>query len=244
MHFFLALAFLFCIGSVSGWVLELFFRRFFSSANPERKWINPGFCSGPYVPLYGLGLCLMYCIAQLEGFGVFAAPVWGRLLICLVIALCMTGLEYLAGSLALRWANLRLWDYTGQWGNIRGIICPKFSLVWAALGAAYTILVHRYMLQAVSWLADHLAYSFFIGLFFGVFLIDVIQSAELVSKIRRFAEENNVIVRYEAIKAKIRAKREEARLKYHFFRPFFTERPLIEHLLELKESFEQRIRRL
>lgn len=100
------------------------------------------------------------------------------------------------------------------------------------------------MLRAVSWLTEHLAYSFFIGLFFGVFLVDVIQSAELVSKIRRFAEENNVIVRYEAIKAKILAKSEEAKLKYHFFRPFFTERPLIEHLLELKESFEQRIRRL
>ncbi len=45
MNIFLILAFLFFIGSVSGWVLELFFRRFFSRANPERKWINPGFCT-------------------------------------------------------------------------------------------------------------------------------------------------------------------------------------------------------
>ena len=56
----LTLSFLFFMGSVAGWVLELFFRRFFSSANPERKWINPGFCTGPYVPLYGLGLCALY----------------------------------------------------------------------------------------------------------------------------------------------------------------------------------------
>lgn len=33
----LTLSFLFFMGSIAGWVLELFFRRFFSSANPERK---------------------------------------------------------------------------------------------------------------------------------------------------------------------------------------------------------------
>ena len=53
MNLFLTLAYLFFIGSVLGWVLELFYRRFISGANPERKWINPGFCVGPYVQLYG-----------------------------------------------------------------------------------------------------------------------------------------------------------------------------------------------
>ncbi|MGN0035225.1 MAG: hypothetical protein ACI364_05820 [Coriobacteriales bacterium] len=33
--------------------MELFFRRFISSNNPQRKWINPGFLAGPYLPLYG-----------------------------------------------------------------------------------------------------------------------------------------------------------------------------------------------
>ena len=47
MNVFLTLTYLFFIGSVSGWVLELFFRKFFSSSNPEHKWINPGFCTGP-----------------------------------------------------------------------------------------------------------------------------------------------------------------------------------------------------
>ena len=65
MSILLKLCFLFFVGSVSGWVAELLFRRFFSSANPERKWINPGFCIGPYLPLYGVGLCLLYLIAAL-----------------------------------------------------------------------------------------------------------------------------------------------------------------------------------
>ena len=56
MNIFLSLAFLFFVGSTFGWVLELLFRRFFSSNNPERKWIDPGFCVGPDLPLYGSGL--------------------------------------------------------------------------------------------------------------------------------------------------------------------------------------------
>ena len=43
MSLFLTIAFLFFIGSMAGWGIEVVFRRFFSSANPERKWINPGF---------------------------------------------------------------------------------------------------------------------------------------------------------------------------------------------------------
>ena len=48
-----------------GWVLELLFRRFLSGNNPERKWINPGFMVGPYVPLYGSGLCILYLVSRL-----------------------------------------------------------------------------------------------------------------------------------------------------------------------------------
>ena len=54
---FLIVLYLFFFGGVGGWVLELLFRRFFSGANPERKWLNPGFLFGPCLPLYGLARC-------------------------------------------------------------------------------------------------------------------------------------------------------------------------------------------
>ena len=62
MKFFLSLAFLFFIGSTLGWALELFFRRFISS----KKWINPGFLTGPYLPIYGFGLCALYLISKVD----------------------------------------------------------------------------------------------------------------------------------------------------------------------------------
>ncbi len=239
MNLFLTLAFLFFIGSVSGWVLEVFFRRFFSSANPEHKWINPGFCTGPYLPLYGCGLCLLYLIAQLEQSGFIADPFWSKLVLFLVMAVCMTAIEYIAGLYSLKVAKVRLWDYSDEWGNIQGIICPRFSLFWAILGAVYYFFIHPCILGILEWLSCNLAFSFVIGLFFGVFLVDVVNSAKLVSKLKHYAEENNVIIRYEAIKADIRRKHDQAKHRYHFFRPFQTPLPLSEHLKDLKGSFER-----
>ena len=75
---FLIIAYLFFFGSFAGWVLELFFRRYFSKANPERKWLNPGFLFGPCVPLYGFGTLALYGLSDCERsiFGSFDGSVW------------------------------------------------------------------------------------------------------------------------------------------------------------------------
>ena len=41
------------------------------------------------------------------------------------------------------------------------------------------------LLEALAWLASNLAFSFFIGVFFGVFSIDVAYSINLVTRIRQ-----------------------------------------------------------
>lgn len=243
MNLFLTLAFLFCMGSVLGWVLELFFRRFISTANPERKWINPGFCTGPYLPLYGFGLCALYLIALLEKFNFIENAILNKIVLFVAMALFMTFIEYIAGLLALKIVKVRLWDYRSEWGNIQGIICPKFSFFWALLGAFYYFLIHPYILTSLDWLSNNLAFSFFIGLFFGVFIIDAANSVSLVSKLKKFADENDIIVRYEALKAHIRKKNDEVKSKYRFLNPFRSERPLFEHLHELTETFEKRFKK-
>lgn len=239
MSLFLKLAYLFFIGAVLGWVIELIFRRFFSSKNPERKWINPGFCVGPYLPLYGFGLCAMYLLASLNQRFV-SDSAWGTVLVIVLMGVAMTVLEFLAGILLLRVSNVRLWDYSDEWGNIMGIICPKFSVTWAACGAAYYFLVHPYILNAIDWLAENLAFSFVIGMFFGVFLIDVVYSSHLLVKIREYAVENDVIVRYEALKANVRKAQEEAREKVSFLFPFKSSRQIGEHLKTAREAKEQK----
>ncbi len=239
MNLFLTLAFLFFIGSVFGWVLELFFRRFISAANPERKWINPGFCTGPYLPLYGFGLCILFLIASLEDTTAIQDPVWEKVVLFAWMAVCMTVIEYIAGIMSIKIAKVRLWDYSNEWGNIQGIICPKFSFFWAVLGAAYYFLIHPHILGALHWLAQNLAFSFVIGMFYGVFFVDLAHSVNLVTKLKKFADENDVIIKYENLKAHIRGLQEQTE-KYHFFRPFHTPRALAEHLRERMEQVRDR----
>lgn len=240
MDMFLTLAFLFFIGSVAGWIMELLFRHYCSIGNPERKWINPGFCTGPYLPLYGCGLCLLYLIAGLENLQFISDPFWNKVILFILMAVCMTAIEYIAGIMSLKILKVRLWDYTTEKFNIQGIICPKFSMIWALLGALYYFLIHPHILGALAWLSDNLAFSFVIGLFYGFFIIDAAQSVQLVAKLKKFAEENDVVVRYESIKAHIRSIYDERKLKYNFFLPFHSDIPISEHLKKLRSSFETR----
>ena len=228
MNVLLILAFLFFVGSTLVVGMELVFRKYFSDANPEHKWINPGFCTGPYLPIYGFGLCALYLLASMEQrFGLSKAVLF------ILMAVSMTVIEYIAGILCLKFSKLRLWDYSNEWGNVQGIICPKFSLFWAILGALYYFLIHPFILDALNWLSRNLAFSFFIGMFFGVFLVDYVHSAQLVAKLKAYAEDNHVVIRYEALKVQIRRTHELNRQKYHFFRPLHSEIPLREHLKEL-----------
>lgn len=101
---FLIVLYLFFFGGVGGWVLELFFRRFFSGANPERKWLNPGFLFGPCLPLYGFGTVLLFILSELDHtlFGSFSGTFWYYPVMFVVMALAMTLLEYIVGLVASR----------------------------------------------------------------------------------------------------------------------------------------------
>ena len=239
MGIFLTLAYLFFIGSVLGWFLELLYRNL---TQKHEKWVNPGFCTGPYVPIYGFGLCVLFLLASLEQHNWIPDPFWNKAALFLAMAVGMTLIEYLAGLFCLKYLKVRLWDYSDRWGNIQGLICPLFSFYWAILGALYYFLIHPHILDGLHWLSQNLAFSFFIGMFFGVFIIDVVHSGNLIVKLKRFAEENQFVVIYEEVKDQILAIHERNKAKYRFFRPFREIQPLSEVLKEMQESLENRKR--
>ena len=245
MNYALIYAFMFFVGSLAGWGLELIFRRFFSKNNPERRWINPGFLNGPYLPIYGFGLCALYSMTMLENIITIENVIFQKLLLFFMMAAAMTVIEYIAGIIFIKGMNTKLWDYSDEWGNIGGIICPKFSFFWAVLSAIYYFLIHPYILDGIRWLSENLAFSFFIGLFFGTFIIDVCFSLDLLVKIRRFAANNDIIVRYEHLKSEIHNRAVSGRRKLpHFIFQFRSERSLLDELNEhLKRHGEKLYRK-
>jgi len=239
MNIVLQLAFLFFIGSLLGWSIEVIFRKFFSSSNPEHKWINPGFCVGPYLPIYGCGLCVLFLMAKcgqqlnLNQFVTFVS-----------MAVSMTLIEYVGGLYFLKTMNLRLWDYRDNWGNIDGLICPLFSFFWAVLGGIYYFFIHPYILDSLSWLANNLTFLFIVGFFFGVFSVDMGYSFGIVNKIKEFAKENDIIVHLDNIKLQIKTMQDELQQKTSFLFPFKTKFDLIEILDSIKNKMEERIKEI
>lgn len=186
---FLDVVFLFFFGSCAGWVLELLFRKFFSGANPEHKWLNPGFLFGPCVPLYGIGTVVLFGLSLIEStvFGGLSGSVWYYVIMFFLMALVMTGIEYAIGLLSIRVMGIRLWDYSNRPGNIQGIICPLFTFFWGVLSALYYFLLFPQLLRLVEWFTAHPLFSFIVGICFGVFVIDFAFSLHLGTQLRRRA---------------------------------------------------------
>lgn len=237
MNLFLTLAYLFLIGSVIGWIIELLFRNITAG---NKRWINPGFCTGPYLPLYGFGLCALYLLAGFEKYSFTGNEILNKILLFIIMAVCMTAIEYIAGIFCLKVLKVRLWDYSDNKGNIRGIICPLFSFYWAVFSAVYYFFIHPYIINALEWLSQNLAFSFFIGMFFGVFAVDVTKSAQIIGKMRTFAKEHSLILKYEEIKFYIVQTRHKTFKKYRFFTQFYSEIPLLQNLENMTKNIKKR----
>lgn len=191
IKFILEYLFLFATGAILGWVLEVFYRRYFGLAH---KWINPGFLTGPYLPLYGTGICLLYIISDM--------PLGMPVKIVLFI-LVTTGIEYVTGVFFLKVYNTRLWDYKKLRFNYKGIIAPLYTFFWTILSLMFYYVLYPYFYQQVTTLYENLEFSLFVGMFYGVVIIDVIQSFNLLNRLKAMAdalEHSNIAIHYDQLK--------------------------------------------
>lgn len=206
---FISIVTLFVIGSLIGWVIELFFRRYVS----QHKWVNPGFLVGPYLPIYGFGTVALYGLSNIDlsSIGLSDASVWGAIIKVVMIAVVMVLVEFIAGLIFIKGLKIKLWDYSNRKGNIMGIICPSFSLIWLVVGALYYFFINKYLVGAVYWLAsnDHQIYYFFIGMVAGMMLVDFAYSIHLATKITSAAKKNKVVISLDKLRESVREKTAE-----------------------------------
>ena len=173
---------LFVIGSLFGWIIELLFRRFVS----QKKWMNPGFLTGPYLPIYGFGVLVLYGISNLS-FGINNEFI-DVIVHIAIIGVGMTLIEFIAGLIFIKGLNIKLWDYTNQKGNIMGIICPSFSLIWLVVGSLYYFLLNPVLVHGITWISENLIYTYFVGAVIGAVLVDFAYSIHLATKLKYYKE--------------------------------------------------------
>lgn len=113
----------FMIYSFLGWVLEVVYH-----AVGQGLVVNRGFLNGPVCPIYGVGVILIFTLAELvyEG-GVEATQTIVLFAGGVVFA---TAVELFGGWALDKLFHARWWDYSNEPFNLHGYICLKFSLLW------------------------------------------------------------------------------------------------------------------
>lgn len=250
METFITIATLFVLGSLIGWVIEVLFRRFFSA----HKWINPGFMVGPYIPLYGFGVVILYLLSNLDFSVIGLEDLSPRTIILkiLFIACSLVLIEFIAGLIFIKGLKIKLWDYSNQKFNIMGIICPLFSFFWLVISCVYYFFINPFLVDFISYLAKDPThfYYFFIGIVIGMMIVDFAYSMHIATKIRKAAKEHKIIINLDKFKEFVKAKTHELYFKdsndkYHnpFFFPFkYSRVSMQEKVKKYKEELESKIK--
>ena len=225
MKILVTIATLFVIGSVAGYIIELLFRRFVS----QKKWVNPGFMVGPYIPLYGFGTIILYGFSNIDLSG-FRLPYWANILITLiVIGISLTVIELLAGLIFIKGFKMKLWDYSNQWGNFKGLICPLFSLIWMAVGVGYYFLLNPVLVNALYFVFDYPLYVYFVGVVVGMMIVDFCYSLHVGILIKKYA--GAASVKFEEFKTSISETVSSTKKKATFYTTHFLNKDTIKGYL-------------
>ena len=214
MSVFLVLLFLFFAGSLIGWCIEVLWRRF---TGKEKKWINPGFLTGPYLPIYGLSLCLLFSLSFID-VSFIQSPIAQKTALFVCMALSITAMEYVGGLIFIQGMRIKLWDYSQKWGNVKGLICPEYTFYWYVLSALYYFFIHPQILEWLYWFTNHLAFCLVIGYFYGVLTLDLCYTFNISARIKAVSKER--VIHYEELKSKLRLRREALKQKHSFIFQF------------------------
>lgn len=112
----------------------------------HKRWINRGFLSGPFIPIYGSGAVLsLFALQSFSTMNVFLLFLLSGTMCCI--------LEYITSWVMEKLFHARWWDYSTWPLNVNGRIC---ALGFAAFGVLCTLLL-RYIHPFVSDLVGRLS---------------------------------------------------------------------------------------
>ena len=119
MEYIYDLLYCFMIYSVAGWCTEVIF-----ATIRHGKFVNRGMLHGAYCPIYGFGLIIVIiCLTPIKDSWV---------VLFVASAVLTTLLEFITGFVLDKIFHRRWWDYSNKKFNIKGYICPQFSVIWGA----------------------------------------------------------------------------------------------------------------
>lgn len=159
------------IYSFLGWCVEVIY----ATAN-YGKFINRGFLSGAYCPIYGFGAVLVLWLTE---------PFADGLIIPFIISILLTsGIELLVGITMKKIFNQRWWDYSDTPFNLYGYICLRFSLLWGLACLFVIKIIHPIVNRTALKFTNQLG-LIVLGVILVAILIDLIATVNQMLKLRK-----------------------------------------------------------
>ena len=152
---------IFLLGCLAGYLYEIIFYYFTLD-----KILNPGVLYGPWLPIYGIGAICLY----------FLKPIKKHPILLFILSMIITGIvEYVIGYISINLFDTKLWDYTGLFLNISGIVCLRSVISFAILGMFFHYLIEPFMEKMYNKISFK-SIKVFSGIILVIFIIDIIIS--------------------------------------------------------------------
>lgn len=168
---FYELTLIFFIYAFLGWCIEV--TRF---AAREKKFINRGFLSGPYCPIYGFGVVSVLLLLT---------PIKNNLPLLFISSIVLTSsLEFLVGFILEKLFHQKWWDYSTYRFNIKGYICLYTSVFWGIACVAMVYFIQPVIDRIIFSLPNGLSVIIAVVLLVAI-IADTAVSLVTILKIRR-----------------------------------------------------------
>jgi len=112
-----------------GWLLESGYK-----TARDRRPVNSGFLSGPFVPIYGFGaIGVIQLLNILDPLVSSLNPAWEIVIELGATIVLASLLEFGTGVLLEALFHKRWWDYSDERFNLLGLVSLKYSMLWGGL---------------------------------------------------------------------------------------------------------------
>lgn len=111
------------------------------SSNSKEKFINRGFASSPFCPIYGTGAVAFAILLPELRNNLFFLFLGGVILASFI--------EFTTGALLEKIFHRKWWDYSKIKFNFDGYICLQFSLLWGVFAVLLTLFINPFLVSVI-----------------------------------------------------------------------------------------------
>lgn len=131
----------FFIYSFVGWAAEVCV-----AALNRKKFINRGFVSSPFCPIYGTGAV---------AFAVFLPELHGNLFFLFLGGVILASfIEFLTGAMLEKIFHRKWWDYSKKRFHFEGYICLQYSLLWGVFAVLLIRFVNPFLASVIHFVPE------------------------------------------------------------------------------------------